>query len=381
MQTRDGRVARMAGWRLNWEPGTAYEYHPDSAHWVLVEIIDRVSGGDYRELLQERVTRPAGIEDRVLGTTMPIAPVAEVGEPATPDELQAVLGVRELPITTVTPTGLIAITRDDARPVGHPGGGGIMTAADLVTFYQALLPRPGRRVEARGARRRDRERAQLAARSLDRRPREPWARRGDRRRRRQVEPARHGPHQLGADLRAQRRRRADRLGRPRVRASRSPTSPTASTRTSSARAAAGSHSRASPRSADAGGSAAADGDVDAARHHRVEERDRRCGTPGRGVERADRVPVAGRAVVLHDEELVLRDDLQRLDPRPRATRTRGPPRSVRTQAVDDVRVRGRVPQELRRPSRATGRCRPAGRPRRGSPSRRDRRRRRTCVAS
>ena len=52
----------MAGWRLNWEPGTAYEYHPDSAHWVLVEIIDRVSGGDYRELLQERVTRPAGID-------------------------------------------------------------------------------------------------------------------------------------------------------------------------------------------------------------------------------------------------------------------------------------------------------------------------------
>lgn len=142
MQTREGRVARMATWRLNWEPGTAYEYHPDSAHWVLVEIIDRVSGGDYRELLQERVTMPAGIAERVLGTTTPVAPVAEVGEPATPDELQSVLGVRDLPITTVTPTGLIAITRDEARPVGHPGGGGIMTAGDLATFYQALLHDP-----------------------------------------------------------------------------------------------------------------------------------------------------------------------------------------------------------------------------------------------
>ncbi len=137
--TRERRVARMAGWRLNWEPDSAYEYHPESAHWVLVEIIDRVTGGDYRDLLEERVTRPAGIDHRVLGVTDPLAPVAEVGEEATPDELEAVLGVRELPITTVTPEGLIAISRPGATPIGHPGGGGVMTAADLATFYQALL--------------------------------------------------------------------------------------------------------------------------------------------------------------------------------------------------------------------------------------------------
>jgi CubicO group peptidase (beta-lactamase class C family) len=140
--TREGRVARMARWRLNWEPDSTYEYHPESAHWVLVEIVDRVTGGDYRELLQERVTGPAGLADRVLGTGMPVAPVNEVGEEATPDELEAVLGVRELPITTVTPDGLIAISRDEARPIGHPGGGGVMTAADLATFYQALLRNP-----------------------------------------------------------------------------------------------------------------------------------------------------------------------------------------------------------------------------------------------
>ena len=59
--TREGRVTRMADWRLNWEPDTTYEYHPESAHWVLVEIIDRVTGGDYRDLLEERITRPAGL--------------------------------------------------------------------------------------------------------------------------------------------------------------------------------------------------------------------------------------------------------------------------------------------------------------------------------
>jgi len=137
--TRERRVARMAEWRLNWEPDSTYEYHAESAHWVLVEIIDRVTGGDYRELLEERVTRPAGIDHRVLGVTDPLAPVQEVGEEATPDELEAVLGVRELPITTVTPAGLIAISRPEATPIGHPGGGGVMTAADLVTFYQAIL--------------------------------------------------------------------------------------------------------------------------------------------------------------------------------------------------------------------------------------------------
>lgn len=142
MLTRAGRVERMAEWRLNWEPDSTYEYHPESAHWVLAEIIDRVTGGDYRDLIQERITRPAGITDRVLGTSTPVAPVVQVGELATPDELEAALGIRELPVSTVTPEGLIALSQDDARPIGHPGGGGIMTAADLVTFYQSLLHNP-----------------------------------------------------------------------------------------------------------------------------------------------------------------------------------------------------------------------------------------------
>src|SRR4029079_18784826 len=104
--TRERRVARMAEWRLNWEPDSAWYSYVESAHWVLVEIIDRVTGGDYRDLLEERVTRPAGIDHRALGVTDPLARVSDSGEEATPDELEAVLGVRELPITTVTPEGL-----------------------------------------------------------------------------------------------------------------------------------------------------------------------------------------------------------------------------------------------------------------------------------
>ena len=107
---RQARVERMSSWRLNWEPGTRFEYHPTSAHWVLAEIIDRVTGGDYRDEVERRITGPAGLP-RILGLSTdqqrangqgPIADLVLVGEPATPDELEATFGVRELPATEVT---------------------------------------------------------------------------------------------------------------------------------------------------------------------------------------------------------------------------------------------------------------------------------------
>src|SRR5690606_23951581 len=57
---RAERQAAMAAWRLNWEPGTRYEYHPTSAHWVLAELIDRLTGGDFCDELEARVTGPMG---------------------------------------------------------------------------------------------------------------------------------------------------------------------------------------------------------------------------------------------------------------------------------------------------------------------------------
>src|SRR5205823_215043 len=42
--TSAGRRERFGQWRLNWEPGTKFEYHPTSAHWVLAELITDTSG-------------------------------------------------------------------------------------------------------------------------------------------------------------------------------------------------------------------------------------------------------------------------------------------------------------------------------------------------
>jgi CubicO group peptidase (beta-lactamase class C family) len=142
---RDRRLEAFARWRLNWEPGTAHEYHPTSAHWVLAELIERISGRDYRDFIHERVTGALGLP-RVVGIPLvdqdDIAELALRGEPASPDELEAIFGVPELPVTEVTDEALLSFNRPDVRAVGVPGGGGVASAATVALYYQALLHNP-----------------------------------------------------------------------------------------------------------------------------------------------------------------------------------------------------------------------------------------------
>ena len=141
--TSAGRCAAFAKWRLSWRAGTQFMYHPSSAHWVLAEIIERVTGQDFRDVVEQRVTTPAGLP-KVLGKLPNLAtPLVVVGEPATPDELEAVFGVRQLPVTEVTSEALFAFTDPAIQAVGMPGGGGVMRACDLAMYYQAALRNPG----------------------------------------------------------------------------------------------------------------------------------------------------------------------------------------------------------------------------------------------
>jgi len=152
-RTREGRVARFSQWRFNWEPGTRFEYHPTTAHWVLAEVLERVSGLDYRDLVRQRIALPldlprlrVGLPGGGTGGDGEKAVVAELerrGEPCSSDELMAVFGVPELPVTEVTDEALMRFNEAPYRELGVPGGGGIMTAADLALFYQALLHNPG----------------------------------------------------------------------------------------------------------------------------------------------------------------------------------------------------------------------------------------------
>ena len=142
-ETREGRLKAFANWRTNWEPGTRYEYHPESAHWVLAELIERGSGVPYAQFIAERVIGAFGLTRLQLGVPLDqprdINDVVAVGEKMTPDELEAVLGIRELPVSTVTPEGLIRLSTPYGCTVANPGGGGVSNASDLAMFYQHML--------------------------------------------------------------------------------------------------------------------------------------------------------------------------------------------------------------------------------------------------
>jgi CubicO group peptidase (beta-lactamase class C family) len=132
---RAKRLEAFANWRLNWEPGSRYEYHPTSAHWVLVEIIDRRSGMDYREFIRRQVTGPLGLDELFLGLPdthqARVADICYVGEPVEPPG-----GWGE-----VTPNAMLELNRPELRRVGLPGGGGIASAAEVAMFYQPLINR------------------------------------------------------------------------------------------------------------------------------------------------------------------------------------------------------------------------------------------------
>jgi len=130
---RQQRLATFAKWRLNWEPGSRYEYHPTAAHWVLAEILERRSGEDFRDYVRGHVTGPMGLDEYFLGLPPEqdhrVADVCYVGETVEPPG-----GWKD-----VTPDAILQLNRPELRRVGIPGGGAVTSAAELAMFYQTLI--------------------------------------------------------------------------------------------------------------------------------------------------------------------------------------------------------------------------------------------------
>jgi CubicO group peptidase (beta-lactamase class C family) len=146
--TRAGRLAAFARWRLSSEPGTRFEYHASSAHWVLAELLERNDGVDFRESVHRRVLDPLGLRRLRLGVPVAeqgdIAKVALVGEPPTREEWEEALGVPGFERGEVTDEALDSFGRPDVLAVGVPGAGAVSDASDLALFYQALLHDPAK---------------------------------------------------------------------------------------------------------------------------------------------------------------------------------------------------------------------------------------------
>ncbi len=139
---RDARLARFSRWRLNWIPGSRFEYHPTSSMWVIAEIVERRTGKDFRAFIRERIIEPLGLTSLYVGLPAEqnhrVAECMHVGDALTSDDY-ARLGVPEPPVTEVTEDAILTFNRPEFRAVGVPGGGGIATAAHLALFYQGLL--------------------------------------------------------------------------------------------------------------------------------------------------------------------------------------------------------------------------------------------------
>jgi len=140
---RAARLETFARWRLNWEPGSRFEYHATSAHWVLAELLERVDGEDFRAAVRRRVLDPLGLERLRIGVPEgdqgDVALPRNVGEPPTAAEWEAVLGVPGFDVGEVTDEALESLGTPEGLAAGVPGGGGVSDAADLARFYQALL--------------------------------------------------------------------------------------------------------------------------------------------------------------------------------------------------------------------------------------------------
>ena len=143
--TQEGRLEKMRLWHLDWEPGSRMVYHPTSAHWVLAELIERVTATDYRDYIHSNIIKPLGLKGLQLGVPSGeqgnIATLAQVGEPPQAAELEKVFGAAiEWPDTF--DESLLAFNDTDVRALGVPGGGAVANAADMALFYQGLLLNP-----------------------------------------------------------------------------------------------------------------------------------------------------------------------------------------------------------------------------------------------
>ncbi|HET7530314.1 MAG TPA: serine hydrolase domain-containing protein [Mycobacteriales bacterium] len=135
---RTARVERMATWRLDWAPGSRTEYHATSAYWALVEVVDRLTSGDFRRVFAERLAGPLQVPGLTLGAAPDATDVAVISAVGDAVEGQS-LGDH------VKETGehfLLRFNEPEVRAAGVPGAGAVARAADVALFYQALLRDP-----------------------------------------------------------------------------------------------------------------------------------------------------------------------------------------------------------------------------------------------
>jgi CubicO group peptidase (beta-lactamase class C family) len=138
------RLARFAQWRLEHPAGEKFTYHIAANFWPVAEIIERISGQDYRDFVRTRIAEPLGVPDLRVGLPKSLharmADLKWMGEPAAAEEYVK-LGVTppRVAMSSINESMILEFNEPEVREAGSPAGGGITTAGDLALFYQGLL--------------------------------------------------------------------------------------------------------------------------------------------------------------------------------------------------------------------------------------------------
>jgi CubicO group peptidase (beta-lactamase class C family) len=141
---RQRRLERFAQWRLDHTPGEKFVYHISANFWPIAEIVERLSGQEYRDFVRTRIAEPLGLPDLRVGISPSlndrVAELTWVGEPMSAAEYEK-MGLKppRAGVSGISEAGVMELNELETRTAASPSAGGITTAGDIALFYQALL--------------------------------------------------------------------------------------------------------------------------------------------------------------------------------------------------------------------------------------------------
>ena len=129
MLERRRRLEAMAKWRLDYEPGSRFQYHLTGAAWVIAELVERRTGMPFADYMRTEIVEPLG-----LGLVLPV-PADRYGELVT----APVAYDRVSDDQQVDPWGPWYLADPAILAGGEPSHSIVGSAADVALFLQALV--------------------------------------------------------------------------------------------------------------------------------------------------------------------------------------------------------------------------------------------------
>lgn len=129
MLDREQRLAAFGRWRLDYPPGSRFQFHLTSAAWLVAEIVERRTGLAFADYLRDRIAVPLGLSslelgvpvDRQAGSVAPMTATDRTSDEQEPD-----------------PWGPWYLSDPRVLAAGEPSHALVATAADVALYFQAL---------------------------------------------------------------------------------------------------------------------------------------------------------------------------------------------------------------------------------------------------